>query len=253
MNRKTFLTITLAALALTTAAALADDAPTNSVPKPLRVAVVTGGHPYDVANFRRLFRELPGIVADVQHLEDFCASPEAVRDGYDAVVFYVMFLNGPDDQAPWYAGRPKAALARVLDGAQGVVILHHAIMAYPAWAAWSDAVGITNRSNAKENFSYHLDQRLTLKPMATHPIARGLGEFSWTDETYRMPAAGEGSALVLTTEHERSMGSIAWTRERKNGARTFVFQSGHDNQTWREKNFREVLRRGILWSAKKLD
>jgi uncharacterized protein len=256
MNRRQFLKssalATAAGMSATGLSAAAEALPESKSAPPLRVAVVTGGHPYDVTNFRRLFRELPGLAADVQHLEDFAASPEAVRDGYDVVVFYLMFMDGPsDDKSPWYAGKPKAALARVLAGARGVVLLHHAIMAYPKWDVWSDAVGIANRSNAPEHFSYHLNQTVPLQAAPTHVITRGLGDFSWPDETYQMNGAGAGSDVILTTTHERSMGSIAWTRERKGGGRTFVFQSGHDDQTWREHNFRELLRRGILWSAKR--
>ena len=45
-------------------------------PGSLRVAVVTGGHAFDVPNFHRLFRQLPGIDAYPQHLEHFASSPE---------------------------------------------------------------------------------------------------------------------------------------------------------------------------------
>jgi type 1 glutamine amidotransferase len=32
----------------------------------------------------------------------------------------------------------------------------------------------------------------------------------------------------------------------------FCYQAGHDNVTWQDPNFREVLRRGLLWSARRL-
>ena len=46
----------------------------------LRLAVVTGGHPYDVLHFHTLFRSLPGVDAYIQHMDDFTTTPEPVRD-----------------------------------------------------------------------------------------------------------------------------------------------------------------------------
>ena len=80
----------LAAPGLVKAAAASEpNAPTG----PLKVAVVTGGHPYDVQDFHRLFRSLTGVEAFIQHMEDFAVSSEAVRDSYDVVVFYIMLIR----------------------------------------------------------------------------------------------------------------------------------------------------------------
>ena len=37
----------------------------------IKVAVVTGGHRFDVPNFHGLFRKLEGVDAFIQSLEDF--------------------------------------------------------------------------------------------------------------------------------------------------------------------------------------
>jgi type 1 glutamine amidotransferase len=68
------------------------------------------------------------------------------------------------------------------------------------------------------------------------------------DETYAMADAGTGSEILLTMDHPRSMKTIAWTRPYRN-SRVFCFQCGHDNQAWENPNFREVLARGIRWTA----
>ena len=46
----------------------------------LKVAVVTGGHSFNVMSFHEFFRGLDGIDAYVQHIGDFCSSPEDMRD-----------------------------------------------------------------------------------------------------------------------------------------------------------------------------
>ena len=179
-------------------------------------------------------------------MDDFASSPEAVRDAYDAVVFYIMLMDGPtDENLPWYAGKPKTALEHLGATGQGVVVLHHALLAYPQWPLWSELVGIADRK-----FGYHMNQQLHVDVShPEHPITRGLQSWDMIDETYTMTDAGAGSEILLSVEHPQSMKTIGWTRQYKK-SRVFCFESGHDNQTWINPNFREVLRRGIQWCAR---
>jgi hypothetical protein len=208
-------------------------------------AVVTGGHSYDVPGFHRLFRAMDGVDAYVQPMDDFAASPEAVRDAYGAVVFYIMLGGAPTDEGlAWWQGKPRAALERLAEAEQGVVVLHHAILAYRDWPPWSRIVGIPDRS-----FEYHIGETVTCDVAdAGHPITAGLASWTMIDETYSMADAGEGSHVLITTEHSPSMRTIAWTRQRRR-SRVFCYESGHDERAWSQANFREVLRRGILWAA----
>jgi len=217
---------------------LAAAAPASSSAAAWRVAVVTGGHAYDVLNFHKLFRTLAGVDAYIQHMDDFTATPEAVRDQYAVVVFYHMLMAGPSD------GPVKAALEHLGATAQGVLILHHALLAYPQWPVWSELVGIADRK-----FGFHYNQTLQVQPAhAAHPITRGLTPWEMGDETYTMASAGEGSEILLTVEHPKSMKTLAWSRSYKK-ARVFCLQSGHDNLTWANAGFREVLHRGLRWCA----
>ena len=125
-------------------------------------------------------------------------------------------------------------------------ILHHALLAYPQWQVWTDIMGIANRK-----FGYDHDQKLHVNVVhAEHPITNGLQSWDMIDETYSMADAGEGSKILLTTDHPKSMKTLGWARQYKK-SRVFCCESGHDNQTWADPNFREVLRRGILWCARK--
>jgi type 1 glutamine amidotransferase len=211
------------------------------------VAVVTGSHPFDVPNFHTLFRALDGVDAYVQHMNDFATSPEAVRDSYDAVCFYHMIMPTPVDGDDWSAGVPAGAQQRLGQTGQGIVVLHHAILAYPEWDTWTEMTGLADRA-----FDFHPDQQLHMdNANSDHPITQGLSGWDMGDETYTMAEPVGDNDMLVTTEHEKCMHSIAWTRQ-FNNANVFCFQSGHDNVTWADANFREVLRRGILWSAKKL-
>ncbi|MGD0094444.1 MAG: ThuA domain-containing protein [Planctomycetota bacterium] len=215
---------------------------------PPAVAVVTGGHSYDVPNFHKLFRAIPGVDCYIQHIDDFASSPRQVREKYDVVLFYIMLMDGPKDEGqPWYAGKPKTALEELGATEQGIFVLHHAILAYPQWPVWSELVGIADRK-----FGYHDGQALHVGVAnQTHPITQGLRAWDMTDETYTMSDAGAGSEILLAVEHPKSMKTVGWTRQYRK-SRVFNFQLGHDNAAWSDPNFREVVRRGILWCAGRL-
>jgi type 1 glutamine amidotransferase len=102
-----------------------------------------------------------------------------------------------------------------------------------------------------ESLHIHVNQ-------SDHPITRNMVDWEMIDETYKMPEpqadAPSPNDILLTTDHEKSMKPIAWTRSYPAEAqapetRIFCLQSGHDHDTWSHENFRKVLRRGILWCA----
>src|SRR5512133_3049375 len=114
----------------------------NPNPSALQVAVLTGGHAFDVPNFHRLFRRLAGIDAYIQTMGDFAAAPQETRDAYDTIVFYHMLKEPPSNEGrPWFDGKPKIALDRLAETAQGMVVLHHSVLAYPEWPTWRELTG----------------------------------------------------------------------------------------------------------------
>jgi type 1 glutamine amidotransferase len=204
----------------------------------IAVAVIVGGHNYDVPGFQSLLGSFSDeIESYVQSLENFVADAGKVRHAYDAILFYNMPKEIP-------TGKERLWLEQLGETAQGIVLLHHALVAYKEWDAWSELVGVGDR-----HIEYHHDEtmRITVADPA-HPIVEGLTGWEMIDETYRMPEPDAQSRVLLTTDHPLSMRAIAWTRPFRQ-TRLFCFQSGHDNQTWADPNFRTVLRRGLLWSA----
>jgi len=214
----------------------------------IRCAVITGGHGYDVLNFHRFFRGLAGVDAYIQHMDDFASARANVRDSYDVVLFYTMLMEGPtDDDGPWYAGRPRTALEHLGETEQGIVLLHHSILAYPQWPVWSEIAGIRDR-----RFGHHPEQTLRIEIAdPEHPVTRGRNAWEMADETYMMDEPGTDSEILLTADHPRSMGAIAWTRMHRR-ARVFCFQSGHDNLTWANPGFGETVLCGIQWAAQRI-
>ncbi|HEX3054059.1 MAG TPA: ThuA domain-containing protein [Aggregatilineaceae bacterium] len=213
----------------------------------LEIAVITGGHHYHVPAFHRLFRELPGIDAYIQHLADFVASPPEVRQGYDGVVFYTHLRRELEDLGlrPGSTDSVRSILEELGASNQGLVVMHHSLLAFPDWDVWNDIVGMADRSLAKyahgQTIRYHIED-------AEHPICAGLDDWMMQDETYLMPNAVGENHILITTDHPDSMATLAWTHDYKL-SRVFCLQAGDDQDTWANVNFRTLLTQGIRWCA----
>jgi type 1 glutamine amidotransferase len=203
----------------------------------MNIAVVTGEHGFREKDFDAVFQNMEGIAFVREDLDVFVDDPD--QKEYETVVFYNFHRPYPTE------AQAKAILGLTERG-QGLVILHHAILAFPEWDAYSDMCGI----DARTDFGYFPKQTLQVQVTdPNHPITEGLTDWEMGDETYTMKSAGEDSTILLTADHPNSMDVLGWAREYGN-SRIFCLQSGHDNVTYSNPNFREVLRRGIQWCAK---
>jgi uncharacterized protein len=206
----------------------------------VKLAVVTGCHPFDVPSFYNLFRSMPDVDFYPQSLQAYAAD-KALWDGYDAVVLYNYHQTAPSEE------QVKECLEHLGETGQGLVVLHHGLVAFPGWPLWSELVGIPDR-----RFATHVGQNIRVEVASPdHPITRGLTAWDMVDETYAMSPAGESNDVLLTTEHPQSLRALAWTRQYKQ-ARVFCYQSGHDRQAYQNPDFRTVLAHGIRWTAKRM-
>ena len=128
----------------------------NGLNSPIRTAVVTGGHPFDVLGFNQLFKKLNGVEIYIQHMDDFSSSTPDEIDQYDVILFYTMLLELPvpitfrDQDSPSdYPGNPLSAFEQLEKSKKGIFILHHSILAYPELPIWNKGVGLGEDCAAK--------------------------------------------------------------------------------------------------------
>ena len=213
----------------------------------IKTAVISGHHEYDVVALQTLCRGIPEIDPYPQNMEDFVTDTRNSLEQYEVLVFYNYHLPTPGSSGDELGERMKMSLDSLGETRQGILVLHHAIVAFPGWQKWSDICGIQERADVEGAG----DQRVRIQVAdPEHPITKGLTSWEMTDETYIMADAdvGVGSEVLLTTDHPRSMKTIAWTRQYRN-ARVFCYQSGHDNAAYSDPSFRTVIARGIQWLA----
>jgi uncharacterized protein len=210
----------------------------------LRVALITGKHGFDVAALYDALHTIDRVAFYPQDLEAFGWSAPEARRRYDALVFYNFHQNVPAPGEPGYDAQRSAALDELGRAGQGIFVLHHGLVAYPDWPTWSEICGIEPR-----HAEVALGQTVSVQVLdPTHPITRGMTGFDVLDETYQMPSAGEGSTILLTTEHPRSMRTLGWTR-RYREAPVFCFQSGHDGLVYANPNFLRIVGNAVRWLA----
>jgi uncharacterized protein len=212
----------------------------------IKTALVTGRHPFDLIGLHAVFQDIPEIDFYPQHTEDFISDTEMAYDKYDVIVFYNFHQETPGNEQNWWDKPMKDVLQRLGEKKQGILLLHHAILAFPKWEVWSNICGIQDRK-----FSFYNNQTVKTEiANPNHPITMGLKSWEMIDETYLMNDAGSDSEALLVTDNPKSMKTLAWTRQYKN-AKVFCYQAGHDNQTYADPNFRLVISQGIKWLAQK--
>ena len=222
----------------------------------IKLAVVIQGHPFDVAGFRDLFERMPEVDYYIQDLENWAIDSGKVWHDYDAHLFFNMHYWGR------YATRGERNERAVLNTIkhlgetdQGIIVLHHALLAFPDIADWSAMCNVENRRLRGCTAGETVETQIT---KADHPITRNLQPWTMTDELYIIDEptepgrfSGGGSDILLTTDHPRSTKALGWAHQYRK-SRVFCYESGHDNAVFTDVTFQTVLNRAIRWAAHRI-
>ena len=210
----------------------------------IKVAVVVDFHPYDVINFQKMFESFGDCECYIQPLSLFIMDRDN-KAAYDTVVYYNMNKPVPKDGSPM----DKYLKNELGAQKQGVIFLHHALLSFEGLALFTEVCGLRDRGDGP-NFKYTQNENVNVFVAdAAHPITAGVNDFTLVDETYVLDEPDEpGNQILLKTDNETSVKSIAWAREYKN-SRVFCLASGHDNRAFANPGFRKVLHNAILWTS----
>src|SRR4028118_2357925 len=132
----------------------------------IKTAVVTGRHPFDVPAFHAVFHTMSDVDFYPQHMEDFVSDAGQVRQKYDVVVFYNHHQQTPGTEEGWWEKCSLEALQTLGETQQGILVLHHGIVAFRDWPLWAELVGMQDRS-----MDYHFGQEIAVEiANSDHPI-----------------------------------------------------------------------------------
>jgi uncharacterized protein len=221
------------------------------LPHKIRVLLVTGGHGFEKEAFFKLFQDNPDLTFQaVEHPNAYALLKAEAAKQYDVIVTY--------DYGQKISDEAKADFLSRLKEGKGLVVLHHAIAAYPEWPEYWKIIGAhyylaaTNvhgvfkaRSGWKEGLHFRIHV-----PDPSHPVTRGISDFDTHDEAYKWFDVAPECHPLLTTDEPESNPVIAWAKTYQ-GARVVYIQSGHDHFAYENPNYQQLVRQAIRWTAHK--
>lgn len=158
---------------------------------------------------------------------------------FDGLVLYANIDRIEDDQA-------EAVLEFVASG-KGFIPLHCATYCWRNNRDIVDLMGGQFQRHGAQVFSTQIEQ-------ADHPIMQGFEGFTSWDETYIHHMHNEKNRVVLEfrSEGDQAQGKLRepWTWVRTHGrGRVFYTAWGHDQRTFNQPGFHNLVERGIRWAC----
>jgi type 1 glutamine amidotransferase len=209
----------------------------------VRVLLITGGHGHE-PSFYSIFENQPALTVDVdQH-------PGALRTDptqhYDVIALYDLV------QVDDVADAKRQNLQRFVESGKGLVVLHHALCSYNAWDWWwRQVVGARYLENLDGNAqasTYKHGEHLSITPVGTHPVLKGIQAFEVTDETYKGMWISPSNKVLLKTDNPTSDGPLAWISAYEK-SRVVVIQPGHGREAHTHPEYRRLVQNALLWAA----
>ena len=193
-----------------------------------------GGHHNPAARFAQLQPVLVDRGIELVYTENLADLDPTVLAGYDALAVFANIESITPEQ--------ESAVAEYVRSGKGLVPLHCASFCFQNSPLWIDMVGAQFQKHGTGEFT-------TVIVAPDHPVMQGFGGFRSWDETYVHTKHNERGRTVL---EERVEGDHhepwTWIRTEGNG-RVFYTAWGHDERTWGNPGFHNLVERGIRFAA----
>lgn len=209
---------------------------------PLRLLVVTGGHPY-ATTFYTVFEG-----ADDLHWVHALSNHEAyrsdLRQKYDVLVLYDFTQDITDAE--------KTNLRDFVEAGKGIVVLHHAIADYQDWEWWyKEVVGgkyLLKPEGSTPGSTFKDSQEACVTPVMRHPITAHVGPMHLWDETYHGMWISPDVKVLLRSDAPTSDGPVAWISPYSK-SRVVYIQLGHGESAHLYPAYRTLVQDAIRWTG----
>ena len=134
-------------------------------------------------------------------------------------------------------------LVDFVESGGGFIPVHCASACFTNQKRFIELVGGRFKSHGGEVFTAKITN-------PNHPAVNGVKEFTTWDETYVHDQHNSDNRTILMTRTDDQSGhEEPWTWVRSQGeGRVFYTASGHDERTWNDSGFHQLLKSGILWA-----
>ena len=214
----------------------------------IKILIVTGGHTFDRDPFFEMFDSFGNLTwTELVHPEAREQLKSIDLETFDAVVFY--------DMPKTLTEQEKEAYYRLLKAGKGLLFLHHAVCAYQEWPEYKYIVGGKYYEKKRDDkfgassYLHDVDFEVNiLKP--SHQVTKKMNDFVLHDEVYGNLEVLPEVTPLLSTRHPKSNMLIGWTLKKENSKIVYI-QPGHDNHSYSNPNYRNLVYQSINYITAK--
>jgi putative membrane-bound dehydrogenase-like protein len=154
-------------------------------------------------------------------------------DKYDALMIYANHDSITTDQ--------EHALLAFVEKGRGFIPVHSGSWCFRNSEKYIDLVGGQFLKHKTDTFTTEI-----VKP--EHEVTRSLQPFSTWDETYEHSKLANDITVLMERVEGEHREPWTWVKEYGKG-RVFYTAYGHDERTWSNPGFLELMKEGILWAV----
>jgi len=216
---------------------------------PVRILITTGGHDYEEGPFWAMFDEMEGITYEAISLpENADMLKPGLQKNYDVILMY--------DMVDSIEVEHQQAFVNLLNEGIGLVSMHHNLGAHRHWDEFTRIIGgkYVFEERVLEGSTYppstfHHDMEIPVTVVdKSHPVTRGLTDFTIHDETYKGYYKASDVRVLLTSDHSLSDPPLCWIQQYGKSPVCYIL-FGHDSKAWRHSAFSKLVRNAIIWAA----
>jgi type 1 glutamine amidotransferase len=178
---------------------------------------------------------------------EFVTDPRDILTPEDLKTFPVI-ANCKSDRmnasnpAPWFGEDPEVNVpeldAYVKEG--GGLLSIHAANTAKEGSAYSQFVGNVFKGHPPRC-------TVEVKISGSHPIVKGLGDFSVRDEHYQINYFAENATELFTTLSEKGGTQVGGYVQERGKGRLCVMTPGHVLSVWTHPTYQQILLRALKW------
>ncbi len=192
-----------------------------------------GGHHQPAVRADQVLAPLHAKGIDLAYSDTLASlSAEGLR-GYHALLVYANHATLGREQ--------ERALRAFVEGGGGLVAVHCASACFANSPAWIELVGAQFQRHGTGTFRTELTA-------PEHPLTKGFAGFESWDETYVHTRHNQDRTVLEVRVDGDHREPWTWVRTAGKG-RVFYTAWGHDQRTWGNEGFQDLLARGIRWAV----
>ena len=209
----------------------------NADDQPRKIEVLFLGHDSEHHNSAKYLPILASALAPEGINFTYTDNPDDLNGEtlakYDALMLYA----NHDEITP----SQEKALLNFVAGGKGFLPIHSASYCFRNSQKFIDLVGAQFLEHGHGTFTADIIN-------GEHPVTAGLEPFETWDETYVHTMHNEDRIVLMERVDEDRTEPWTWVRTHGEG-RIFYTAYGHDERTWSNPGFQELVKNGIVWAV----